>query len=76
MCKLVTIEIPVMTPPPIGPWRVRWTRPDGDTALGVVSYTQLADADLDAERCRRICREGCTYHVVTDPDPSSATIVV
>ncbi len=71
--KLEYISVPLWSPPEIGPWRIRWTRPNGESGLGVISYTYREDADRDSARCSKVCREGCTYDVLSDPGGSAWT---
>lgn len=49
-----------------GPWRIRWTRPNGETGVGEVTYSTYAEAAMWARRARDACREGCTYDPVPD----------
>lgn len=65
--KLQHIPVPLWSPPHEGPWRVRWTRPSGESGLSVISYRRRGDAQHDADLCARTCREGCAYDVVPDP---------
>lgn len=67
MCDLQRIRIPDISPPHEGPWRIRETKTSGMTILAGTSYLRRVDADLDADRCNRLCREGSSYDVVPDP---------
>jgi hypothetical protein len=79
LAELLIAENPFVSPclpsgPYRGPYRIRWTRTNGESGLGMVSYQSMVDVDEDAGACRRYCREGYTYDVVADP--GGATIFV
>lgn len=76
MSKLQMIKVPWLASPVDGPWRMRWTRQNGETGLNTVSYSKREDAEHDAYWCNRVCQEGATYDVVPCTEPQSARIFV
>jgi hypothetical protein len=68
--KLEHIPVPAWSPPRCGPWRIRWTRPDGESGTTACTWDVHAEAQAMANVANRVCREGCTYDVVPAGDPS------
>jgi hypothetical protein len=64
--KLQMIPVPAWSPPSPGPWRIKYTWPDGADGLGVSLFEDRDEADYWCTQTERICRQGCTYEVVSD----------
>ena len=74
MCRLQPITVPEIAHPTDGPWRLRSTRPNGETHLSTHNYRRHVDAQHDADACNRVCREGCAYDVIPDPGGARWTV--
>lgn len=49
-------------------WRIRWTRPNGDTGVSVSVFDDQTEAKHWADLARKHCREGCTYDVIPNEE--------
>lgn len=68
MSKLDYLTVPLWSPPDVELWRIRSTRPSGETYvfLGYLNlYNDKAEADYYCDWANGNCREDCAYDVIS-----------